>query len=192
MTDDKVTISRETLQAAIDALECALSDSRPYIVKSREVSTTLRAALAAQPAEPVEPVEPVAWRWRCKMHSGSWGDWKHYAHKPQGPASDTFEMEPLYAAPPAPALTYEQIRDLAKESGLDWHRGYMPLFDDDPTNRYEVFARAVLAAGVLPAPAAVPLTKEQRELFDLILHHYGPDKRLQPLRDLIAAAGDKP
>ena len=50
---DAVTISRETLQAAIDALECALSDSRPYIVKSREVSTTLRAALAAQPAEPV-------------------------------------------------------------------------------------------------------------------------------------------
>ena len=49
---DAVTISRETLQAAIDALECALSDSRPYIVKSREVSTTLRAALAAQPAEP--------------------------------------------------------------------------------------------------------------------------------------------
>ncbi len=50
---DAVTISRETLQAAVDALECALSDSRPYIVKSREVSTTLRAALAAQPAEPV-------------------------------------------------------------------------------------------------------------------------------------------
>lgn len=52
---DAVTIERETLQAAIDALECALSDSRPYIVKSREVSTTLRAALAAQ------PVKPVAW-----------------------------------------------------------------------------------------------------------------------------------
>ena len=48
------------------------------------------------------------------------------------------------------------------------------------------------SADAPPAPAAVPLTKEQRELFDLILHHYGPDKRLQPLRDLIAAAGDKP
>lgn len=52
---DKVTIERETLQAAIDALECALSDSRPYIVKSREVSTTLRAALAAQPADEMSP-----------------------------------------------------------------------------------------------------------------------------------------
>ena len=47
---DKVTIERATLEQAIDALECSLSDSRPYIVKSRESAAALRAALAAQPA----------------------------------------------------------------------------------------------------------------------------------------------
>lgn len=50
---DKVTIERATLEQAIDALECSLNDSRPYIVKSRESAAALRAALAAQPAEPV-------------------------------------------------------------------------------------------------------------------------------------------
>ena len=50
---DKVTIERATLEQAIDALECSLSDIRPYIVKSRESAAALRAALAAQPAEPV-------------------------------------------------------------------------------------------------------------------------------------------
>lgn len=41
-------------------------------------------------------------------------------------------------------LTLEEMRDLVKECGLDWHRGYMPLFDDDPTNRYEVLIEAVI------------------------------------------------
>lgn len=40
-------------------------------------------------------------------------------------------------------LTDEQARELVDECGLDWHKGYMPLFDDDPTNRYEVLIRAV-------------------------------------------------
>lgn len=48
--------------------------------------------------------------------------------------------------PPREPLSDEQIRDLVKECGLDWHRGFMPLFDGDETNRYAVFARAVLAA----------------------------------------------
>lgn len=47
---DKITIECKTLEQAINALECALSDSRAYIVKSRESSAALRAALAAQPA----------------------------------------------------------------------------------------------------------------------------------------------
>ena len=67
--------------------------------------------------------------------------------------------------------------------------------DDDANHLYNLTHWMPLPAApgaAPPAPAAVPLTKEQRELFDLILHHYGPDKRLQPLRDLIAAAGDKP
>lgn len=50
-----------------------------------------------------------------------------------------------YPAPQAP-LTEEQRRDLVKECGLDWQRGYMPLFEGDPTNRYAVLVEAVEAA----------------------------------------------
>jgi len=48
--------------------------------------------------------------------------------------------------PVQPEMTREQIRDLVKECGIDWHRGFMPLFDGDDTNRYEVLVRAALAA----------------------------------------------
>ena len=41
-------------------------------------------------------------------------------------------------------MTDEQMRDMVKECGLDWHRGYMPLFDGDPTNRYAVLIEAVI------------------------------------------------
>lgn len=43
-------------------------------------------------------------------------------------------------------MTEDQMRDLVKECGLDWHRGYMPLFDGDPTNRYAVLIEAALSA----------------------------------------------
>ena len=43
-------------------------------------------------------------------------------------------------------MNSEQMRELVKESGLDWHRGYMPLFDGDPTNRYAVLIEAAVAA----------------------------------------------
>jgi hypothetical protein len=43
-------------------------------------------------------------------------------------------------------MTDEQMRDLVKECGLDWQRGYMPLFDGDPTNRYAVLIESVEAA----------------------------------------------
>jgi len=64
------------------------------------------------------------------------GDWVEITHPQQ----------------PAP-LTDEAVRELVGECGLDWHRGYMPLFADDPTNRYEVLCRAIEAAhGIVPAP----------------------------------------
>jgi len=40
----------------------------------------------------------------------------------------------------------DEMREVVKECGLDWHRGYMPLFDSDPTNRYAVLIEAVVAA----------------------------------------------
>lgn len=40
-------------------------------------------------------------------------------------------------------MTDEQMQGLVKESGLDWHRGYM--LDDDPKNRYAVLIEATAA-----------------------------------------------
>ena len=45
-------------------------------------------------------------------------------------------------------MNSEQMQELVKESGLDWHRGYMPPFDGDPTNRYAVLIEAVIEATV--------------------------------------------
>lgn len=39
----------------------------------------------------------------------------------------------------------ERIRELVKECGLDWRRGFVPLFDGDPTNRYAVLVELVAA-----------------------------------------------
>jgi hypothetical protein len=49
-------------------------------------------------------------------------------------------------------MTYEQRQELVKECGLDWHRGFMPLFDGDPTNRYAVLIAAVAALYTSPPP----------------------------------------
>ena len=87
--------------------------------------------------------EPVAWTtlieidW-VKRNAGRAGSF--YAVK-AGP-NDI----PLFAHPPRAPLTEEQKRDLVKECDLDWQRGFMPLFDGDPTNRYAVLIEAVEAA----------------------------------------------
>jgi hypothetical protein len=39
-------------------------------------------------------------------------------------------------------MTEDQVREMVKGCGLDWQRGYMPLFDGDPTNRYAVLVNA--------------------------------------------------
>jgi hypothetical protein len=43
-------------------------------------------------------------------------------------------------------MTDEQMRDLVKECGLDWQRGYMPFLDGYPTNRYAVLIVAAVAS----------------------------------------------
>jgi hypothetical protein len=50
----------------------------------------------------------------------------------------------------------EQKRDLVKSCGLDWHRGYMPLFHGDETNRYAVLIDAVEEAERERCAKAVP------------------------------------
>jgi len=42
-------------------------------------------------------------------------------------------------------VTKDQMRELVKECGLDWHKGFMPLFDGDDTNRYAVLIEAAMS-----------------------------------------------
>ena len=46
-------------------------------------------------------------------------------------------------APERKPMTHEEVIDLVRECGLDWHKGFVPLFDSDPTNRFAVLVRAV-------------------------------------------------
>lgn len=48
-------------------------------------------------------------------------------------------------------MNEDQVRELVKECGLDWHRGYMPLFEGDPTNRYAVLVAAAQDAARIKA-----------------------------------------
>ena len=47
---------QEALRLALEALERALSDDRPYIVQCKEAIAAIREALAEQPAQQQEPV----------------------------------------------------------------------------------------------------------------------------------------
>jgi hypothetical protein len=52
---------------------------------------------APQPA--TQRSEPVAWRCRGRASAQhEWEGWRVVGHKPQGPASERFQIEPLYAA----------------------------------------------------------------------------------------------
>ena len=55
-----MTKEREALKLALEALECALSDDRPYIVQCKEAITAIKEALA-QPEQ-----EPVVWMYQNK------------------------------------------------------------------------------------------------------------------------------
>ena len=116
---DKITIERETLQAALKALDkCArtLDEFPAWSVAGHEASlahqsiANLRAALAAQPAE---PVEPVAWL-RFQEHA----DRPTTVHLCDSDHPRAFQV---YAAQPAPAavpLTDEQIDALMSAANL--------------------------------------------------------------------------
>jgi len=104
---DKITIERETLNAAMMALEYLLEASPVMTTKHRDAYSTaarLRAALAAQPAEAQQ--EPVAWAVykgdEClRVHEKrEWAeDWaRAEAHFGSvGP----YHIRELFAAPPA-------------------------------------------------------------------------------------------
>jgi hypothetical protein len=102
---------------------------------------SIKAAKAfAQTLEQEPPGEPVAWMpktWPERYVSG--------VEAVTCYLRPTTGWVPLYTRPAVP-LTDEQKHSMVKECGLDWQRGYMPLFDGDPTNRYAVLIEAVEAA----------------------------------------------
>lgn len=117
-----------------DIHSCSYFCERPACVLAQR--NELRAALAEHDAQPAAQQEPVAWIDPSYFQCKRWG----YT---VSPINICLEQAPLYAAPEAPKpLTDEQMRYLVKECGLDWQRGYMPLFDGDPTNRYAVLIEA--------------------------------------------------
>lgn len=69
--------------------------------------------------------------------------------------------------------TRDEVRDLVKECGLDWQRGFTPLFDGDDMNRYEVLVRAAIEqyAAERVAEARNPLNFDQ--LQGVISAHFG-------------------
>jgi hypothetical protein len=53
----------EALKLALEALECALSDDKPYIVKSKEAIAAIKEALVAQPEqEAIYGMNPDDWK----------------------------------------------------------------------------------------------------------------------------------
>ncbi len=72
--------------------------------------------------------------------------------------------------------TRDEVRDLVKECGLDWQRGFAPLFDGDDTNRYEVLVRAAIEQY---AAAAVLAERERcaRVCDRTLRDHYASQRR---------------
>ena len=92
--------------------------------------------------------EPVAWTLQSELDAAQTTCSAHlWFTNPRNSAwTALFTREQIAAHPPRAPLTEEQRRDLVKECGLDWQRGYLPLLEGDPTNRYAVLVEAVEAA----------------------------------------------
>ena len=116
------------------------------------------AAAPADAAPSVAPEPPestlIALARRCLWIAYVWNDHNfeaaHKCAKEEAEKHGITSIEDancwIDAHPPRAPLTEEQKRDLVKECDLDWQRGFMLLFDDDPTNRYAVLIEAVEAA----------------------------------------------
>ena len=91
--------------------------------------------------------QPVAWRFRYEHKEGVWGKWTVQKNKPtwyQTDQSDV-EIEPLYAALPAPAGESVTVEELA-----DWlsDQGYLLIPDE-----YETAQEMKDAFTILTKPA---------------------------------------
>ena len=129
-------MTRELLQDALEAL-----DASHQFGAYQSLVDAIRAHLAQPQAE------PEYWQWR-KNRSEPWSTDRIFNSQVYATTKES-EVRALYTHPAALApseMTREQILDLVKECGLDWHKGFVPLFDDDDTNRYEVLVRAAIEA----------------------------------------------
>jgi hypothetical protein len=143
----------DELMALADALDRDLGNL--YVENERMFAATYLREYAS-----LLDQEPVAWH-VCSVNSdGSLSlefaaPWEEFAHEHINDAINEHDIDgatswvvrPVYTHPPAPQrepLTQDQIMEYVREAGLDWHRGW--VMGEPPVNRYEEFARAVLAA----------------------------------------------
>lgn len=139
---------RALMQQALDALE----DAKALLNSKYSADTMWFAkeitALRARLAEP-EP-KPVAWGLFAKVEGGEF----HLQHPVRFSEDDAkndrsmyerdtvIEIRRLYdRMPTRRPLTDEEIMDAVRESDLDWHTGWS--LDEDASNRYITFARAI-------------------------------------------------
>jgi hypothetical protein len=139
-----ITLERAFMIRVLEQLDVAqaLLERSQHHAKMAAMYEELRAALAPPATAP----EPVAWM----------SPKRFYRTRAMALTNGEQLIEPLYLHPPATApaqpalerkpMTDEEVIDLVRECGLDWHKGFMPLFDDDPTNRFAVLVRAVEAS----------------------------------------------
>ena len=130
----------EALKLALEVLENMLNQyyadttTRNDLEMADNAITAIREALE-QPAQQQEPVAVVK-----ALPMGHNQTDMHYAecqHLPVGTL--------LYTSPPASKpLTDEEIWDEVKAADLDWQTGWS--LDEDASNRYITFARAIEAA----------------------------------------------
>lgn len=128
---------------ALDALRADNSKLWPSENRAAAIEA-LRAALAA-------PVgEPVAWIYHHKM-GGNPSLWSITMHKDSVPSSDSFEVVPLYAHPPAPKA--EPVGDV-EASALQWMRERFGAERGHPEWRLLMAAYVAGFGNRQPAPSA--------------------------------------
>ena len=101
--------------------------------------------LWASQAPQAQRGEPVAWKWRFPDGDLSESPFESRSECERDAVGYDGEAIPLYTHPQAPQvpMTLDSVVDLVGECGLDWHKGFEPLFDGDPTNRFSVLVEAV-------------------------------------------------
>jgi hypothetical protein len=131
-------MSKKAMKLALEALEAAISDDKPYIVLSKEAITALREALAEQPAQrkPLtdEPSPTAGMNITQRiLHVGGRNNTAWYV-----------EFGSIQAVE---ALVRQVLRDLPKHKPLPAHE-IVTLYEENPRSDSDMidFARAIEAA----------------------------------------------